>query len=180
MKTKTNQMRKKIKLAKIIALMAFTIGCNQFLSAQTGPTGPTGPSGPTGLTGPTGADGARGEQGIQGPTGPTGTFNGSPLDSLVVNGYTYINDSMRVKGPLYIGDSTLVLQDDVHWNNIYSDHISSSKGKIDLGYYTPLTLLQQALFSNLRFSSRKFASWNMLLKRLLWFFVESPLQAVND
>jgi|GEM_PF-2842094 len=64
--------------------------------------------------------------------------------------YFHILDSMRVSGPLFIGDSTLVLQDNVSWNSIPSDHISSSKGKIALGNYSSLLPLQQSTFSNIK------------------------------
>lgn len=53
---------------------------------------------------------------------------------IVSREYLYIDDSMRVKGPLFIGDSSLGLYNDVFWGaNPTSDHIRTSNGILCFG-----------------------------------------------
>ncbi|MGD0340778.1 MAG: hypothetical protein ABSA76_03605 [Bacteroidales bacterium] len=72
-----------------------------------GITGPTGATGSNGTNGSTGVTGAQGIQGITGATGATGTFNGSPVDSIIVNDYIK-TDSIKTSRILPMpGDSII-------------------------------------------------------------------------
>ena len=88
----------------------------------TGAAGAQGIQGATGSTGVTGATGPQGIQGVAGSIGATGTFNGSPIDSLTVNGLTKANslhvmNALEVGNSIFLGRTLLGTQDNLWTDN---------------------------------------------------------------
>ena len=66
--------------------------------------------------------------------------------TIITNEYLLVNDSMRVKGPLFVGDSSIALYDNVPWNGVISSHIVTEKPRLCFGYnanFAPQTFFSQ-------------------------------------